>query len=150
MLRTGASRLAFRSVAIPGARPAGTPFARTASSAQWIVQFTSLASKRPQLQPLAQLKPIQAAVLRRTMASKIDKKAENKYAHEKLKPTPETVTLTSSTHPMFSEIGTKNPENDDVDMLASVKNDIVGFSFFASLRFIDISFGRAWLKKPLI
>ena len=76
------------------------------------------------------------------MAGKIDKKAENRYAHEKLKATPETVTLTSSTHPMFSEIGTKNPEN-DVDMLASVKNDIVGFSFFASLRFIDISFGRA-------
>jgi len=57
------------------------------------------------------------------MAAKIDKQAEKKYAQEKLKPTPETVTATSSTHAMFSEVGTNNPVN-DVDMLASVKHDI--------------------------
>jgi hypothetical protein len=83
-----------------------------------------MASKRPQLLPMAQLKPIQAAVLRRTLADKIDYKAEDRYAHEKIKPTPETVSTTSSTHALFSEVGVKNPET-DIDMTASIKHDLV-------------------------
>jgi hypothetical protein len=83
-----------------------------------------MALKRPQLLPVAQLKPIQAAVLRRTLADKIDYKAEDRYAHEKIKPTPETVSTTSSTHALFSEVGVKNPEK-DIDMTASIKHDLV-------------------------
>jgi hypothetical protein len=73
---------------------------------------------------MAQLKPIQAAIFHRTLADKIDRKAEDRYAHEKIKPTPETVSTTSSTHALFSEVGTKNPEK-EVDMTASIKHDLV-------------------------
>jgi hypothetical protein len=55
---------------------------------------------------------------------KINKQAEDRYRHEEIKPTPETVSSTSSTHPMFSEVGTENPER-DVDMMAGVRHDVV-------------------------
>jgi hypothetical protein len=58
------------------------------------------------------------------MADKIDRDAENKYQHEKLEPHPERVTATSTIHPVFSEVGAKDPER-DVDMMAGVKQDIV-------------------------
>jgi hypothetical protein len=54
---------------------------------------------------------------------KINKQAEDRYRHEEIKPTPETVSSTSSTHPMFSEVGTENPER-DVDMMAGVRHDV--------------------------
>lgn len=123
MLRTGASRHALLSLATPGARSAGATFSRAASPVQWTAKITSLSSKRPRMLSLARLKTTQAAVFRRTLADKIDTKAEEKYAHEKLKPTPETVSATSSIRPIFSEIGTKNPEN-EVDMMAGVKHDL--------------------------
>jgi len=129
MLRNGASRLALRSVAAPkSARPAAS-FTRTTPSLQWATQFGSLAARRPQLAQAAaaQLKPA-SAVLRRSMADKTltegQKQAESRYAHEKIKPTPETVTSTSSTHPMFSEVGTEQPQN-EVDMAAGLKHDVV-------------------------
>lgn len=129
MLRNGASRLALRSVTAPkSARPAAS-FTRTTPSLQWATQFGSLAARRPQLAQAAaaQLKPA-SAVLRRSMADKTltegQKQAESRYAQEKIKPTPETVTSTSSTHPMFSEIGTEQPQN-DVDMAAGLKHDVV-------------------------
>lgn len=89
---------------------------------QCTARFTSLSSNRPQPPPITQLQPIQT-IFRRTLASKINKKAEDKYAHEKIKPTPETVSSTSSVHPLFSEVGTKAPEN-EVDMMAGVKHDM--------------------------
>jgi hypothetical protein len=52
------------------------------------------------------------------------KQAESRYAHEEIKPTPETVSSTSSTHPMFSEVGAEQPQN-EVDMMAGVKHDVV-------------------------
>ncbi|KAI4949592.1 hypothetical protein J4E91_005332 [Alternaria rosae] len=128
MLRNGASRLALRSVTAPkSARPAAS-FTRTTPSLQWATQFGSLAARRPQLAQAAaaQLKPA-SVVLRRSMADKTltegQKQAESRYAQEKIKPTPETVTSTSSTHPMFSEIGTEQPQN-DVDMAAGLKHDV--------------------------
>jgi hypothetical protein len=69
------------------------------------------------------MKPIQATILRRTMADKINREAENKYAHEKLEPTPETVSATSTMNPVF-EPGTASAER-EVDMMAGVKNDLV-------------------------
>lgn len=72
---------------------------------------------------MAQLKPIQTAILRRNL-TKDQIKAEEKYSHEKLKATPETVSTTSSIHPMFEEVGTKTPEK-DVDMMAGMRHDIV-------------------------
>lgn len=52
------------------------------------------------------------------------KQAESRYRHEEIKPTPETVTSTSTTHPIFSEVGAEAPVQ-EVDMMAGVKHDVV-------------------------
>ena len=62
-------------------------------------------------------------MLRRALSDE-KKQAESRYAHEKLKPTPETVSSTSSIHPMFSEVGADTPER-EVDMTAGIKHDLV-------------------------
>lgn len=129
MFRNGASRLAQRSVAAPKAARSAAHFTRTAPSHQWVAQFGSLASRRPQLaQKAAALKSPSSAILRRSMAegklTEAQKKAESRYRQEELKPTPETVTSTSTTHPLFSEVGAETPKN-EVDMTAGIKHDVV-------------------------
>jgi hypothetical protein len=52
------------------------------------------------------------------------KQAESRYAKEEIKPTPETVSTTSSTHPLFAEVGVETPKN-EVDMTAGLKHDVV-------------------------
>ncbi|KAJ4371479.1 hypothetical protein N0V83_004696 [Neocucurbitaria cava] len=121
MLRKGASRLALRSIASPTARPAAS-FNRTSPIQQFTTQFGSLASRRPQLPQTAHLKPIQAAIARRNITEK-QKEVESKYQHEEIKPTPERVTATSSTHPIFGEVATETPVK-EVDMMAGVKHDV--------------------------
>lgn len=69
------------------------------------------------------MKPIQAAIFRRNLTDE-QKEAEKKYAHEKLKATPETVTASSTSHPMFGELGGTKPQP-QVDMMAGVKGDVV-------------------------
>lgn len=122
MLRNGASRLALRPLGTSSARPASTLQPKSVQL-QWKTQFGSLASRRPQLPRLANLKPIQAAVMRRNITDK-QKEAEKRYAQEVIKPTPETVSTTSSTHAMFSEVGAEQPQR-EVDMMAGVKSDVV-------------------------
>ena len=120
MLRNGASRLALRSLAAP--RPAAS-FTRTTPSLQWATQFGSLSARRPQLAPAL----AQSAILRRSLASQISegqKQAESRYSKEEIKPTPETVSSTSSTHPMFAEVGVDTPQK-EVDMAAGIKHDVV-------------------------
>lgn len=121
MLRNGATRFA-RSMAAPAARPfASAP--RAAPAHQWATQFGSMASRRPQISQLARKTPIKTTISRRNV-TKDQKKAEERYAHEKLEPTPETVSTTSSIHPFLSEQGVENPQK-DVDMMKGVKSDIV-------------------------
>ncbi|PSN61044.1 hypothetical protein BS50DRAFT_163366 [Corynespora cassiicola Philippines] len=121
MLRNGASRLALRAVA-PASRPSAS-FHRAAPAASWAAHFSSVASKRPQLPRIAQLKPIQTTLLRRALSEE-RKQAEDRYANEMIKPTPETVSSTSSTHPILSEVGQGAPHQ-EVDMMSGVKADIV-------------------------
>jgi len=71
---------------------------------------------------LARITPINTTISRRNL-TKEQKQAEDKYAHEKLKATPETVSTTSTIHPIFEEQGVKTPEK-DIDMMAGVKSDI--------------------------
>jgi hypothetical protein len=123
MLRNGASRLALRSMGAPTTRLA-PGFRYTAPTVQWTTQFGSLASKRPSTSQLASMKPIQAAVMRRGITD-AQKQAESRYAKEEIKPTPETVSSTSSTHAMFGEVGVKDTESKDADMMAGVKHDVV-------------------------
>lgn len=120
MLRNGASRLLFRPITASAARPA-TNIQRTTTQLQWNTQFGSLASRRPQL---SQLRPSKTAILRRSLTDK-QKEAEARYAKEEIKPTPETVSTTSTTHPMFSEVGVENPTAKDADMTAGLKHDVV-------------------------
>ena len=121
MLRNSAARFA-RSIAAPAARPFA-PAPRAAPAHQWATQFGSLASKRPQASQLTRISPISSRLSRRNI-TKDQKKAEERYAHEKLEPSPETVSSTSSIHPVFSEQGVESPQN-EVDMLKGVKSDIV-------------------------
>jgi len=86
-----------------------------------------LAARRPQLaQQLKSTSP--SAILRRSLADKTlsegQKQAESRYAHESIKPTPETVSSTSSTHPLFSEVGAEKAEVAEVDVMAGVKHDV--------------------------
>ncbi|EDU45184.1 repeatdomain containing protein [Pyrenophora tritici-repentis] len=128
LLRNGVSRLALRSLAA-APRTAGARKTTTTTAApclQWSTQFGSLAAaagRRPQL--AAQTTP--SALLRRSLADKKlsegQKQAESRYAHEKIKPTPETVSSSSSTHPMFSEVGAEAPAK-EVDMTAEIKHDV--------------------------
>jgi hypothetical protein len=124
MLRSGAPRLSLRSIARPGAqstRPAF--FSKPEFVPQWQARLTTLSSaRRPQA---AQLRPVQAMILRRAYAGKIDTEAEERYRQEKLKPTPETVTTTSSTRAVFSEPGDAQRPEKDIDMMKGVKQDLV-------------------------
>lgn len=52
------------------------------------------------------------------------KQAESRYRNEEIKPTPETVTSSSTTHPIFSEVGGDRPQK-EVDMMADMKHDVV-------------------------
>ncbi|KAJ4381864.1 hypothetical protein N0V86_003231 [Didymella sp. IMI 355093] len=120
MLRNGATRVA-RSITTPAARPFA-PAPRAAPVHQWATQFGSMACKRPQTSQLARITPVRSTLSRRNL-TKDQKTAEDRYAHEKLVPTPETVSETSSIHPMFSEQQTPAPQNDP-DMMKGVKSDI--------------------------
>lgn len=91
-------------------------------------QFTSrlctLSSKRPQ----AIAASIQKLNLR--SSSKYDKpdtKLEEKARKEKIEAHPELVSTTSSTHALFSELGTKEPEK-DADMSAGIVADLVSLT----------------------
>ena len=155
MLRNGATRLAWRSATAPVARPAAS-LPRTVSPLQRTTQFGSMASISPRPAHMNRLKPVQAAMLRRGISEKIpetQKQAENKYAHESIKPTPETVSSTSSTHPIFSEIGTENPQR-EVDMMAGVKHDVVRKLAYCRSHIISYwiiaNLSRAQFVKPSI
>ncbi|KAF1363335.1 hypothetical protein EJ07DRAFT_163206 [Lizonia empirigonia] len=120
MLCNSATRFA-RSITAPAARPFASA-QRMAPTYQWATQFGSLASKRPQISQLARITPGKATVPRRNVTNE-QKKAEERYAHKKLEPTPETVSTTSSIHPILSEQGAPNPEP-DIDMMKGVKSDM--------------------------
>lgn len=70
------------------------------------------------------MKLVQTAIARRNITEK-QQQAESKYAKEKIMPTPETVTVSSSSHPIFGELGADNPTTKEVDMMAGVKHDVV-------------------------
>lgn len=123
MLRTGASRIALRTIAGPTLRPAASAFARTATPKQQSSNLSLVASRRPQSLLLHQTKPTQIAIFRRAFADKIDRDAEKKYSKERLEPSPETVSATSSIHPFLGEVSGQAPKQ-EVDMMAGVAHDV--------------------------
>ena len=59
---------------------------------------------------------------------KIDVKHEDKIEHERLPVQPEEVSTTSSVHQVFHEKGVDDPQ-DEEDMMAGIKSDMVGFGW---------------------
>ena len=81
---------------------------------------------RPVTLTLAPYKPLSTSLSRKDGPyDKIDRKHELEHEREKIVPHPDQVSTTSSVHPVFHEQGVKDPE-EDVDMLADIKSDLVG------------------------
>jgi len=93
-------------------------------------QFSSkLCTLSQATRPLAIGKPVTLALARyasqQAPMDKINKEVESKLGSEKLKADPDTVSSTSSTHPVFGEVGMPEDQHKDADMMAGVKNDMV-------------------------
>lgn len=118
MLRSGAPRSALRSLNAAGI--AKTPFARQ----NFASQIWTAASRRPQA--LAAAKPLGLVRCQsiKNPIDNVDIKAEAQKAKEKLTPHPETVSTTSSTHPIMSEVGA-GEKHDDTDMMSGIRGDMV-------------------------
>ena len=90
--------------------------------------------RRPSRLAINPHKPISAALQRYattvptgpgTPFDHIDKKHEQEVAKSPLEPHPDEVSVDSSVRHVFREEGVENKE-DDIDMLAGVKSDLVG------------------------
>ncbi|KAI5209711.1 hypothetical protein AUEXF2481DRAFT_30298 [Aureobasidium subglaciale EXF-2481] len=92
-------------------------------------QFSSkLCTLSQTTRPLALGKPMTLALAhyatQQAPMDKINKAVESKLGELKLKADPDTVSSTSSTHPVFGEVGTTEDPHKDADMMAGVKNDL--------------------------
>lgn len=101
-----------------------------AASAPRSSQFSSKLCALSQItRPLAVGKPMTLAMARYatqpSAMDKINKEVESKLGEQKLKADPDTVSTTSSTHPVFGEVGMAEDPHKDADMMAGVKNDLV-------------------------
>lgn len=93
-------------------------------------QFSSkLCTLSQATRPLAIGKPVTLALARyatqQAPMDKINKEVETRLGSEKLKADPDTVSSTSSTHPVFGEVGMSEDQHKDADMMAGVKSDMV-------------------------
>jgi hypothetical protein len=88
--------------------------------------------------------------MRRSLTD-VQKKDESRYAKEEIKPTPETVSATSSTHAMFGEVGVKDPEpKKEADMTAGLKADVVSETALAVMKDRTLMNIRPQLGRPSI
>lgn len=117
MLRSGASRSALRSINTPAFKAAQTPFRQ-----QFVSQLCT-AARRPQA--LAAMKPLALMRMASTdnIVGNINLKEEAQKAKEKLKASPETVSVDSSTRHVASELTKES--HDDTDMMAGIYADVV-------------------------
>ena len=58
----------------------------------------------------------------------LSKEAEEAYGNEKLVPVPEEVSVDSSVHPITGEVGKDAEAEENVDMMAGIRNDFVSHS----------------------
>lgn len=132
MLRNPAIRTTLRSLQAPPTKASLRLNSRTIApfNAQFTSRLCTLSSKRPQVYAIA-LQKLNTTYLRQSYADKkvevvdhINAKAEDEAHKHRMAKDPEHVSSTSSIHPVFSEIGTPNPEP-DTDMMAGVKADLV-------------------------
>jgi hypothetical protein len=77
------------------------------------------------LAQVAALMPIQSSIIRHKV-SDAQKKAETRYSKEEIKPTPETVSATSSVRSMTGEVGVEQqPKKGSGDVTSGLKHDVV-------------------------
>ncbi|GAM87827.1 hypothetical protein ANO11243_058550 [Dothideomycetidae sp. 11243] len=123
MLRSGAPRAALRALnSSPLATRASWSASKTAPRLE--ARLNTLSRARS----LAIAKPLTLALTRfhsntRVLQDKIDTKHEKEVGEKKISPHPEYVSSTSSTHPLFEEIATKE-QKDDTDMMAGIRHDM--------------------------
>ena len=130
MLRTGAPRALKRSIlnAKPSNTQAGSPNA--SSKLPSYSKARSVSFKRSSRLALSLHKPASTALLRYGFHTagprhdEVDIKHEKELRGKKLKPHPERVSETSTVHPVFSEVGVPEEEQ-DVDMMAGLRSDLV-------------------------
>ena len=87
--------------------------------------------KKPVSSALTLHKPLSTSLQRYATSpgnpdDNINKKHEEAAARQRLEPNPEEISATSSVHQIFEEKGVEEAEKDE-DMLAGVKEDLVGF-----------------------
>ncbi|QDS74770.1 hypothetical protein FKW77_001576 [Venturia effusa] len=123
MLRTAIPRTLFRPLTtapLKAARAQPHFQSRVSECIQFTSRLCTLSSKRPRAIATSTYK------LNLRSSSKYDKpdtKLEEKVRKEKIEAHPELVSTTSSTHALFSELGTKDPEK-DTDMTAGIAADL--------------------------
>lgn len=123
MFRSGAPRAAFRTLNSISAASGRTSFGASLNTAQFSSRLCTMTKGRPTTvrQPLAMAF---ARTQSRGAMDNINPKLEQKIGAKPLEAHPETVSSTSSTHALFEEVGTKEPEK-DADMMAGVRSDLV-------------------------
>lgn len=145
MLRSGASRAAFR--ALSGSASTGrTTFLAAQNGSRFTATLSTLSTRRPQ----SLAKPLGMGMTRfasaRTPMDNIDQKHERELAKGKLEAHPELVSAESSTHPLFEEIG-KPEEEKDTDMMAGIRGDLVSSTGCVGVVCIMLSLHRKRSRK---
>ena len=125
MLRSGASRAAFRALSSGAASSSRSSFIAAQSAPKFTSKLSTFNSSRPQ----ALSKPLTMALTRfqttRGPVDNIDQKHESEVGKEKLAPHPEIVSADSSTHPIFAEVGRQEEQEKDTDMMLGIRQDLV-------------------------
>jgi len=149
MLRTTIPRTLLRPLTTAPAKAARAQFQfkpTVSESVQLTSRLCTLSSKRPQAIAISIQKLNRTTLRSSSKYDKPDTKLEAKVGKKKLEAHPELVSTTSSTHPLFSEIGTPEPEK-DTDMSAGIMADVVSES--TSLVSMDTNLAIRKLSKIL-
>ena len=128
MLRSGPSRALLRSLISPTASQVRFTTSRATHQLQLAAKVSSIGIKRPKPLAIAPYRPGAGAIIRyasQVIPGKPDTKAEAEAGEEKLEVHPDLVSAESSVHPLFHEVATPDPEP-DTDMMAGIRNDLVG------------------------
>lgn len=126
MMRTGATRTLLRP--FMNSTAIRSRFAHTSAQRVAFNQQNAIAGKKFEPLALTAFRGSNTALVR-SYADAVpgtvgDKAKEKKLAQEPLESSPQFVSSESSTHPVFSEVGKQNTE-DDTDMMAGIRHDFV-------------------------
>jgi len=123
MLRTAIQKRTLRTISST-AGPTRTFHAVNNSNSRSII---SQALKSTNIKPVTSQSPTLIRLYNSTVVKqdKIDLKHEHETGLKKLVAHPEIVSATSSTHSLLKEVATEDKKEDETDMMAGVRNDMV-------------------------